>query len=77
MPSTCHTNRSRGGDARVQGEPLDYLLGDPSNDDCTDTANWVHKKETLILGNSHMSHSLNSLKGGYIGDYIGDYYRGY
>ena len=24
-----------------------------------------------------MSHSLNSLKGGYIGDYIGDYYRGY
>ena len=24
----------------------------------------------------HMSHSLNSLKGGYIGDYIGDYYRG-
>ena len=27
--------------------------------------------------NLHMSHSLNSLKGGYIGDYIGDYYRGY
>ena len=25
----------------------------------------------------HMSHSLNSLKGGYMGDYIGDYYRGY
>ena len=24
-----------------------------------------------------MSHSLNSLKGGYIGDYIGDDYRGY
>ena len=24
-----------------------------------------------------MSHSLNSLKGGYIGDCIGDYYRGY
>ena len=24
-----------------------------------------------------MSHSLNSLKGGYIGNYIGDYYRGY
>ena len=24
-----------------------------------------------------MSHSLNSLKGGYIGDYIGDYYRGH
>ena len=23
----------------------------------------------------HMSHSLNSLKGGYIGDYIGSYYR--
>ena len=24
-----------------------------------------------------MSHSLNSLKGGYIGDYLGDYYRHY
>ena len=24
-----------------------------------------------------MSHSLNSLKGGYIGDDIEDYYRGY
>ena len=24
-----------------------------------------------------VSHSLNSLKGGYIRDYIGDYYRGY
>ena len=26
---------------------------------------------------THMSYSLNSLKGGYIRDYIGDYYRGY
>ena len=26
---------------------------------------------------AHLSHSLNSLKGGYIGDYIGNYYRGY
>ena len=25
----------------------------------------------------YMYYSLNSLKGGYIGDYIGDYYRGY
>ena len=25
----------------------------------------------------HKSYSLNSLKGGYIGDHIGDYYRGY
>ena len=24
----------------------------------------------------HKSHSLNSLKGGYIRDYIGDHYRG-
>ena len=24
-----------------------------------------------------MSYSLNSLKGGYIGDYIEDYYKGY
>ena len=28
--------------------------------------------ETTISG-----YSLNSLKGGYIGDYIGDYYRAY
>ena len=26
---------------------------------------------------TYLSHSLNSLKGGYMGDYIGDYYRGY
>ena len=26
---------------------------------------------------SHMSHSLNSLKGGYIGDYMGNYYGAY
>ena len=25
----------------------------------------------------HVSYSLNSLKGCYIGDYTGDYYRGY
>ena len=30
----------------------------------------------LIGGADHMSHSLNSLEGGDIGDYIGDYYRG-
>ena len=30
-----------------------------------------------IIGLYDMSHSLNSLKGGYIRDYIGDYYRGY
>ena len=24
----------------------------------------------------YMNYSLNSLKGGYMGDYIGDYYRG-
>ena len=29
------------------------------------------------LQSCHMSYSLNSLKGGYIGDYIGDYYREY
>ena len=25
----------------------------------------------------HVSYSLNSLKGGHIGDHMGDYYRGY
>ena len=30
-----------------------------------------------ILSFLHMFCSLNSLKGGYIGDYIGDYCRGY
>ena len=28
-------------------------------------------------GKHHMSHSLNSLKGGYIKDYTEDYYRAY
>ena len=32
--------------------------------------------EKLTVRN-HVSYSLNSLKGGYIGDYIGDYHRGY
>ena len=41
-----------------------------------------NEMETGIIGQligirGYMSHSLNSLKGGYIGDYIGDYYRGY
>ena len=31
----------------------------------------------MMLTPYHVSYSLNSLKGGYIGDYIGDYYRGY
>ena len=31
---------------------------------------------TIILTTTHMSYSLNSLKGAYVGDYIGDYYRG-
>ena len=26
---------------------------------------------------AQISFSLNSLKGGYIGDYLGDYYKGY
>ena len=31
----------------------------------------------MSKNNAHMSHSLNSLKGGDTGDYIGAYYRGY
>ena len=30
-----------------------------------------------VLGNYHVSYSLNSLEGDYTGDLIGDYYRGY
>ena len=37
----------------------------------------VHKDTQGPSIKSHMSYSLNSLKGGYVGDYIGDYYRGY
>ena len=32
----------------------------------------VHEPST-----GNVSHSLNSLNGGYIGDYMGDYYTGY
>ena len=37
----------------------------------------LYCKKPLGVYASHMSCSLNSLKGGYIGDYIGNYYRGY
>ena len=36
-----------------------------------------HDSRDAQRGYIHVSCSLNSLKGGYIGDYIGDYYRGY
>ena len=38
------------------------------------------RSRTLVFGGrrvQYSSHSLNSLKGGYIGDYIGVYYRAY
>ena len=35
-----------------------------------------HVEGVMIL-QVHMSYSLNSLKGVYMGNYIGDYYRGY
>ena len=34
-------------------------------------------KDPQFLTCLHVSHNLNSFKGGYIGDYIGDYYMGY
>ena len=33
--------------------------------------------DQVAFGGNHMYYSLNSLKGGYIGDYIRDYHRGY
>ena len=39
---------------------------------------WSYEVCTLRgICKAYMNHSLNSLKGGYIGYYIGDYYRGY
>ena len=35
------------------------------------------QKGTIILTTTHMSYSLSSLKGGYIGDYIRDSYSGF
>ena len=32
----------------------------------------VSRRHGQFLNSLHMSHSLNSLKGGYTGDYIGD-----
>ena len=34
-------------------------------------------ESVIPLQTPYMNHSLNSLKGGYIGDYVRDYYRGY
>ena len=36
---------------------------------------WNPEFEQRPYSYFHVSHSLNSLKGGYIGDYIRDYYR--
>ena len=37
----------------------------------------VRQRRCLKPWEQHMYYSLNSLKGGYIGDYIGNYYRAY
>ena len=37
----------------------------------TDVREVQSKTKKARHGRTHMSHSLNSLKGGYIGDYIG------
>ena len=37
----------------------------------------VYRGSRLKVKPLHVSYSLNSLKGGYIGDHIGDYYRAY
>ena len=56
--------------ATDQREAVDARLGERSKE--------FTNQGTLPQTNveAHMSHSLNSLKGGYIRDYIGDYYRG-
>ena len=42
---------------------------------CSHAVTWQLPRPQAHM--EHVSHSLNSLKGGYIGDYIGDYYRAY
>ena len=37
----------------------------------------IHRYIMNVCNYRYMSHSLNSLKGNYIGGNIGDYYRGY
>ena len=66
---------------RIPAFPIGCMQGPPFN------CNVINPLK--INGNTHpsslspisvrryMGYSLNSLKGGYIGDYIGDYYRGY
>ena len=48
-------------DRKFQSDPSTVPPGDPSK----------------LPYAAHVFHSLNSLKGVYIGDYIGDYYRAY
>ena len=40
-------------------------------------ASVLRAKPYIPSADAHVSYSLNSLKGDYIGNYIGDYYRGY
>ena len=53
----------------------DYVLAvGPSSGNCS--IYWGAQRHPNIWKYNHMSHSLNSLKGDFIGDYIGAYYRG-
>ena len=55
-----------------------YSVRDPKKDwNCDNLQGKVKQDVVLLEGLRRMNYSLNSLKGGYIGDNIGDYYRGY
>ena len=44
---------------------------------CSIVTALLQSEVALTASCGHVSYSLNSLQGGYIGTYIGDYYRGY
>ena len=64
------------GEPHQGSETLDFCLSGANREMCK---RGNEEKPQIDRGHigCYMSHSLNSLKGGYIGDYIGDYYRGY
>ena len=69
---------------------MEFIRGNPFRDTTQELLRqgdgWSNQQGSLnpiptwcLAGNekADMSYSLNSLKGGYIGDFLGDYYRGY
>ena len=67
------------GDVPIIGDPkrVALILGNPYIASPQSAYIYFRAITCCKIPLQHVSYSLNSLKGGYIGDYIRNYYRGY